>query len=254
MFRSHASHLKTSPLGRSAVIAAVAASLIVASGIAIAVTILPFGSAFAAATIPLYLSGIGLMVARIETFHPHERFGLANAITLMRLAGTCLFAGLALELLLGAIVSQTTLWGFAVLAIVIVSLDGADGYLARRQGLVSDFGARFDHEVDTLMLLLLSLLAFLLGKAGIWVLLIGGMRYLFVAAGWIWPMLQGPLPYSLRRSAICVVQGLVLLALLMPIVTPPLSLFMAGGALVLLSASFAMDVMWLSDRSRQQRA
>ncbi len=80
-------------------------------------------------------------------------------------------------------------------------------------------------------------------------LLIGALRYLFVAAGWVWPALTAELPPSRRRQTVCVVQGVVLLLCLTPIVPSVMASVLAGGALSLLSASFAVDVRWLTRRA-----
>ena len=93
-----------------------------------------------------------------------------------------------------------------VLACAATALDGVDGWLARRSGMSSAFGARFDMEVDALLILALSVLAWHHGKAGAWVLLSGLLRYVFLAAGWTWPRMQRPLPASRRRQAVCVIQ------------------------------------------------
>ena len=61
-------------------------------------------------------------------------------------------------------------------------------------------------ETDALLVMALSVLAWQYGKAGAWVLLCGLLRYLFVAGGWLWPWLRRPLPPSIRRQTICVVQ------------------------------------------------
>ena len=102
-------------------------------------------------------------------------------------------------------------------------LDGVDGWWARRHGLSSAFGARFDMETDALLILVLALLAWHLGKAGAWVILSGALRYLFVAAGWLLPFLDRPLPPSDRRRVICVIQIAVLVACFAPILAPVLT-------------------------------
>jgi phosphatidylglycerophosphate synthase len=140
-----------------------------------------------------------------------------------------------------------SVWWYAifVLALVALVLDGVDGWASRRTGLVSPFGARFDMEVDALLVLILSASACLHGKAGGWVLLIGAMRYLFVAAGLAKPALRRPLPPSLRRQAVCVLQVATLAILLLPEVVSPVSTALAAAALVALTWSFAIDVHWL---------
>ncbi|GAA4295646.1 hypothetical protein GCM10023148_57020 [Actinokineospora soli] len=88
------------------------------------------------------------------------------------------------------------------LAVVALSLDWVDGRVARRTGTASEVGARFDMEVDAFLILVLSVhAAFLVGP---WVLLIGAMRYLFVAASWLAPWLRAPLPPSTARKAVAV--------------------------------------------------
>lgn len=181
-----------------------------------------------------------LVIDRLPAGHPHGRFGLANAVTLGRAAGTALLAALAT-------VPQAIGDGWAIAAAVtgLLVLDAIDGRAARRQGLASAFGARFDMEVDAALILTLAALAAGLGKAGPWVLAIGLMRYGFVLAGLADPALRRPLPPSRRRDAVCALQVAALGAILAPPVMPPLSGAIAAVALAALAASFAADVAWL---------
>ncbi len=96
------------------------------------------------------------------------------------------------------------------------------------------------------MLAALSLVAFALGKAGIFVLAIGLMRYGFVAAAAIWPWLAGDLAPSLRRKAVCVLQGGALIVLVTPAVGPVSGGPIAAAALSALGWSFAVDVLALA--------
>jgi len=82
------------------------------------------------------------------------------------------------------------------------------------------------------------------------VLLLGLPRYLFVAAGRLWPWLRAPLPERVRRKAGCVIQGIALLICLGPIVPPGMATGVATLTLALLVSSFAADVVWLSRRPR----
>jgi hypothetical protein len=91
----------------------------------------------------------------------------------------------------------------------------------------------------------LAILAWQHGKAGAWVLFSGMLRYLFGAAGWIWPWLQRPVMPHMQRKAICVIQITGLLIALMPSVTRPASAVIAAAALALLSYSFLADAVWL---------
>lgn len=138
-------------------------------------------------------------------------------------------------------------WIVVATGAVALALDGLDGQVARRTGTSTPFGARFDMELDNLLLVALSLLVWRTdalgpgGAGGAWVLTIGGLRYLFVGAARIWPQLNGELAPSFRRKAICVVQGVVLVACLAPIVPPALATAAAAIALGLLFYSFGVD-------------
>lgn len=138
--------------------------------------------------------------------------------------------------------------GAVMASLLVTVLDGVDGWVARRRGTTSDFGARFDMEVDALLILALAILAWQYEKAGAWVVLSGLLRYLFVAAGWLLPRLRHPLPPSRRRQTICVVQIAGLMLALAPIITPPLSAQLAACALLALCYSFLVDALWLWHR------
>ena len=138
--------------------------------------------------------------------------------------------------------------GVSTLALV---LDGVDGWAARRTRTASAFGARFDMELDAFLLLALSVLVWRSGRTGPWVVLIGAMRYVFVAAGWLWPALQAELPPSQRRKVVCVVQGAALLVGLGPFVPAGVASLTAALALTLLTYSFGVDVWWLLAKRRR---
>lgn len=170
-----------------------------------------------------------------------RRFGLPNQVTLLRAGLICLMGG-ALFLGGGAAAAG---WTLIALAVVALGLDGLDGWLARRLRVASSFGARFDVEVDALLLLMLALLVWEAGRAGPWVLAIGLMRYAFVLAAGLLPALRRPLPESGRRNAVCGVQAAALIACLLPPLPAAWASWLAGAALLALIASFARDVGWL---------
>lgn len=124
------------------------------------------------------------VTGRVAAFHPHPRFGPANVVTLLRGAGTSALLGLAAAE--GAVAAQGS-WVAALAAAVLLALDGIDGRIARHTRLASAFGARFDMEVDALLMLTLCLLAVTSGLAGGWLILVGLLRYGFVAMGRIAP-------------------------------------------------------------------
>lgn len=181
--------------------------------------------------------------------YPHARLGVGNLVTLSRTGIiAALFAPLAVPGLLGS--EPWAAWTVLGIAIVSLFLDGVDGYFARRQQLVSAFGARFDMEVDSVFALLLAVLALQSGKAGAWVLILGGMRYLFLLAALFLPWLNNPLPERFSRKLICVIQIGVLIALLAPILSGPPSWALAAFATALLVYSFGRDVIWLARHRR----
>lgn len=166
--------------------------------------------------------------------------GAANLVTLARALLVVLIAG-------AAALPATPALALGVVAVASVAalLDLVDGWIARRTGTVSAFGARFDMETDALLILVLAALVWHFDKAGPWVLLSGLMRYLFVAAAWVWPWLRMPLPPSRRRQTVCVVQIVALILVLVPVVSPPPSSAVAAAALAALAWSFWVDVAWL---------
>ena len=187
------------------------------------------------------------VVFDLDRHAPHQRFGAANSVTLARAALTALLWGVVGETMLGARdLDQGLRWLLAIAATGALVLDGVDGWVARRRGMTSRFGADFDLEVDCLFMLALALLVYGTGQVGIWVLSNGLMRYFFVLAGWLQPTLAAPLEPLRRRKVICVVQGAVLIATLAPIlpneVAPPLCL----AGLALLAYSFGVDVLSLA--------
>ena len=171
---------------------------------------------------------------------PFPTFGLANRITTSRAFFVSLAAGL-----IGESGRPDAATAAVIVGIIASALDGLDGWVARRTGTTSAFGARFDLEVDALLIQVLAILAWQWDKAGAWILVSGLMRYGFVAAGWVWTWMQAPLPPSVVRKTICVVQTAALLVALWPQMTPPASALVAAVGLGVLSYSFLTDTIWL---------
>lgn len=176
------------------------------------------------------------------SYHGHERLGPANTLTLYRAAGTALLAG---WIPAASMLPQSVFWVLSLTAVFLLALDGLDGFLARRTGLSSDLGARFDMETDALLTLVISVLLWQSGEVGLWILSLGLMRYVFVLAGLKLDALRQPLFPSFRRKLICVVQLASLCAMLSPLVSPPWSSTLGIVACLLLTASFARDTHWL---------
>lgn len=243
----------TSPVGRTlpgtpAVRFLFAASFLLAGVTAAALALAPQHDP-AALVAPPVTFALAVVVAAfgMRTTYPHDRIGMCNLVTLSRLA---LAATLTVPLLApGVLATDARLaWSVVAIATLALSLDGLDGWLARRSNLTSAFGARFDMEVDSILALVLAVLALQSGKAGPWVLALGLMRYGFVVAGFLRPRLAAPLPERFGRKAVCVLQITTLVALLAPVVTPPASIALAAFATIVLVWSFAVDIVWLERR------
>ena len=101
---------------------------------------------------------------------PNQTFGVANCITGFRLVAI---------LLLVWFPNIANHWVIAA-SIAILTLDGVDGYVARKLKLASEFGEYFDKEVDALFMVALCLLLYAKGHFGAWILIPGLLRYVFV--------------------------------------------------------------------------
>lgn len=173
----------------------------------------------------------------------HPRLGACNAVTHLRGSLACL---MAMPLAAPAALTDPRLaWTVFGLGLLVLCLDGVDGWLARRAGLQSAFGARFDMETDSVLALLLAGLAWAGGAAGPAVMLLGSARYLFWGACFIWPWLAAPLPPRWSRKAVCVLQLGTLLALQAPVLPERVGAVAAILVAVVLAWSFLLDIRWL---------
>ncbi len=185
-----------------------------------------------------YGLGVGLSFGLMQRGYPHAALGLCNVATLSRLA-------LAASLLAPLAVGGGASWAVVAVAGLALSLDGADGWLARREGRVSDFGARFDMEVDSALALILALNAWASGTVAAIVLLLGLPRYVFAAAGRVLPWLDQPLPARFSRKVVCVLQLATLIALQLPLVAASVANPAVVVVAIALVWSFTVDILWL---------
>ena len=198
--------------------------------------------------LPFALIG-GFAIRGLIHHAPQTRFGAANLVTLLRAGGVCLLAGL-----IGRTEDAAMLgWMLPLTALAILALDGLDGWLARRFGLASAYGARFDMEVDAFLILVLSLLVMQGTAAGPWVMLCGALRYLFLAWLVLMPRYDRPLPPSLCRKTVFVVQAIALVGVLAPGLPNPAALALAALATGLVTASFARDSFWLYRTEKKEQ-
>lgn len=101
---------------------------------------------------------------------PAGNYGVANFVTMGRfcLVGVMLWYALPMPLLAVG------------LAIAVLLLDGVDGWLARRSGSISAYGEALDKEVDAFLTLALCSSLYRSDQFGVWILVPGALRYLFV--------------------------------------------------------------------------
>ena len=204
--------------------------------------LLGLDSAYLLETLCLY----GAMAVVVFTARPqtarNSGLGPANRVTLAR---SSLVLPLAPLVWHSDTLAPVGWWWIVGLGTMAMVLDGVDGWIARRTMSDTPFGARFDMELDTLLMLILALLVWRSDKVGAWVILLGVMRYGFVAAGYAWTWLRGALPASVRRKTACVIQGIALLVCLGPVVPDPLAASAAAVGLATVGYSFAVDIRWL---------
>lgn len=222
-----------------------AAGLALAAGAALLALLSAFAGTRSFTSLGGALVAYAPMAAAIARQYGVSRpFGWPNTVTLVRALLACVLAG---EVLAAALFGgRPNVLLLAAMASLALASDAVDGVLARRSATTSAFGARFDMEVDAFLILVLSVMVWVFGLAGAWVLLIGLMRYAFVAAGAAIPALTAPLPPSLRRKTVCVLQSLALIASLLA--GPAFAPAIAGVALLALTASFAADTVYLLSR------
>jgi phosphatidylglycerophosphate synthase len=184
-----------------------------------------------------FLAAASLAAAYMVRAQPVAQLGYCNLVTLVRLLFT--------SVLLAPVVAPASTVLILALAITALILDGVDGWLARRLRQASDFGARFDMEVDAAFGLVLALNAWAAGTVGAVVLLLGLPRYCFAAAGRVWPWIMRPLPERFSRKLVCVLQISALIALQLPALAGLPAAIIVAITLAALAWSFGRDLLWL---------
>lgn len=219
------------------------------------------GSVFSGLLLVLLLGGgwlvqtagvvVGVVVPTVAAMSILRRTPLivtgADRVTLLRgvLTGACA----TIVVLSLADVMPLRSWPLFALALPAVFLDAVDGWVARRSNNASPAGGRLDMETDAILLMILSVP--LAWSVGPWVFGIGAMRYLFVAASWLRPVLRRQLAFSQFRRIVAGTQGVVLVAAVMPVLPVPAAAAATGTALVLLVISFGKDIVTLERASSE---
>lgn len=211
------------------------------AALVLGLTLAPGGAVY---TVMVLAVGFPLASRAMALQYDHHVLGACNVTTAIRLGLTA-----ALAAVIAGVASDTAAWAVFALATIVLVLDGVDGWLARRRALSSEFGARFDMEVDAALAGILALIAVSAGRGGAELIVLGGARYIFVAAGLALPWLNGPLDESLRRKIICVLQIGALVAMTLPIMSDGTARAIGVPAALLVVWSFARDIRTLRSRT-----
>lgn len=179
------------------------------------------------------LLGRGMSRSAARGLSPADRVTLSRAI----------LVGGVTALAADALTRPAPIALMVALTAVALALDAVDGYTARRTGTTSELGARFDMEIDSFLVLVLCL--HVAPAVGGWVLAIGAMRYVFVAASWVLGWMRGSLPPRYWRKVVAAIQGVVLLVALADALPGLLTTVVLMASLALLIESFGRDVRWL---------
>jgi phosphatidylglycerophosphate synthase len=179
------------------------------------------------------LALFGLVASARGRWTATGAFGAANSVTLLR--ALCVGA-------FGCLGGLATSPVGALAVFAVFALDGLDGWLARRTGTASAFGARFDQECDAWLVLVAALALHLADRVGAFILVAGALRYFYTLALVFVPGARGDEPpsrtgrwaFSLLVSSLC--------ASLWPL--GPWHVALAVFATALLCLSFVRSVLW----------
>ena len=151
----------------------------------------------------VYLLTTAIVLTRALRAAGNPRFGPANWVTLTRASLVCPVTALTAQ----SLITPVPVALLVCVTTVALMLDAVDGQVARRTGTVTELGARFDMEVDAFLILVLSVCV--APQVGLWVLAIGAMRYVYVAASWLLPWLRARLFPRYWRKVVAAVQGII---------------------------------------------
>ena len=165
--------------------------------------------------------------------------GPADRVTLARCVLVCAVGALTVD----SFHRPAPVTVLVPVTVVALLLDAVDGRVARRTGTVSWLGARFDMEVDALLILVLS--GYVAPAVGWWVMAIGLARYVRALGGWLLPWLAGEAPARHWGKVVAAVQGVVLTAVAADVLPHAVVVGALAGAAVLLAESFGREVGWL---------
>ena len=178
----------------------------------------------------------GLVLATACARAGRSALGPADRVTLIRASLVC---GV------GALVADGTspVALLVGLASVALALDAVDGRVARATGTTSRLGARFDMEVDAVLILLLSV--YVAGSVGAWVLAAGVARYALWLAARLLPWLRPDSPRRFWGKVVAARQGGGRVVAAADVLPHQRTVLLMVVALALLAESFGRQVLWL---------
>lgn len=173
----------------------------------------------------------GLQMTRFLDKMPMQ-IGYANWVTSGRLV---------LILIMGFRYPVVTDWFLFTGFLFVISLDGIDGFLARRYKTSSEIGESLDLETDAFMVLIMSWIHFDTGNLAWWILIPGGLRYYYELV-FFWSKSTPDRPSKRVRATIAVA---FFLAILTPFVFPyEVSMAIVAVASLFIIISFGISAFY----------
>jgi hypothetical protein len=165
----------------------------------------------------------------------------ADRVTLARAVLACGCAAITAMVSTGFVPART--WWLLSLAVPTLLLEAVHAFVARRSSSTSAASARLDLQLDGGVLVILSVAA--APVVGAWVMLVGALRYLYVAASRVRPSLRATLPSSAFRRTVAALQGPALVLVVAPFVPVRVATAVAAVALLLALVSFGGQALLL---------
>jgi phosphatidylglycerophosphate synthase len=188
-------------------------------------------------TAPFVIAGCASfvwLVALCRGSHtPGGAFGLGNGVTALRFV---------VASSVGLVPDAVPTWVLGLVVFGVFALDGLDGWVAKRRGETSEFGAHFDMETDAYFVLLIGIELMTRGRYGAWVLSAGLLRYVYLLTLALVPARRGGIPrYAFGRHAFT---GLMLALTLGMVLGEPFGTIVTLVGCGLVAASFAHSFYW----------
>ncbi len=185
---------------------------------------------------PLWVAGVAIVaLGGMTASEGNAALGLANAVTWGRILATAALCYLEPQSLI-----------LALVAFLIFAFDGVDGAIARATNTATKFGAELDKECDAFFVLMVGMILWHQGTAGVWIVIPGLWRYSYslIVAG-VRELRPAPRSnwgrYSYSTSCVCMILSLSSYT--------PLTGVLCAVATCLISASFLRSLYYCVPRS-----